>query len=400
MNVLIVDDDPQSVLTIQGVLNVRGYQTFSVGTATDAQVAIECVRASVVILDADLSDMSGADLCRWVRQTFSYRYIYLLIVSNKSDPEAALHMLDAGADDIMDRSVLREELSIRIGSAERIMALEKELERKNRHLNTMFKRLTGEFMQVANDMTVASRVQQDLLPAAATFDTVEAYGFLRPAQFMAGDSYDYFKLDDEHLAFYIADVVGHGSTSAMVSYALHHQITPRAHSLCINNLSASESLEEAVISTVVDLNEQFCVDGEHNRWFTMIYGLIELSNGRVTMCQAGQPPALHCSMLDSRIELIGAGGFPVGLFDDVKYTASHCQMNPGDKLVVHSDGALECLSEKDVEYGYTQLDKVLLGCVNDGLPETAKAINDSLVLWNGNKPFADDVSILLFQYAA
>lgn len=401
MNILIVESNAESAASLLSLVE-EYYRPASAGTHIDeAKERILNDHISLVIVNWSLPEESAKALCKWMREDNVDRYVYVLGVVDESDPIAQVEALKAGADDVIDEPISTEQLRARLNCAQRVLNYHSILLKRTHRLEATFDHLMQDFMEVTTDLADASRVQKSLLPTPGSYQNIRAHGMLRPATQLSGDSFDYFILNDDFLAFYIADAVGHGSASAMVSYALHHQIKPRVQGICHSSLINSDSEETAVINTVTLLNEQFVAgEAEANRWFTMIYGLIELSSGQVTLCQAGQPPALHCAGDGARVVDLGGGGFPVGLFEDANYTTDKCVLEPGDKLLLCSDGAIECKSPSEEEFGVTNLKHALQDCAGLNLQETAVALTEKLVAWNGDEVFDDDLSLLLFQCAA
>jgi len=401
MNILIVENNAQSAANMRSL--VEEYYR-PVSATTDLLTARELIldnHISLVILRWDLPDHGAEEFCRWIRDDNVDRYVYTLTLAERQDNQAQIASLKAGADDVVCLPILPQEMQTRLNCAQRVLDYHGMLLKKNHRLEATFDHLMQDFMEVTSDLVDAGRVQQSLLPEAKLFNKIYAHGMLRPATQLSGDSFDFFLLGEQYLAFYIADAVGHGSASAMVSYALHHQIKPRAQGICYTNLHQSKTTEDAVVNTVLNLNEQFVEgDAEANRWFTLIYGLIEISTGEVTFCQAGQPPALHCVQENSEVSTLGGGGFPVGLFDEATYATDQCVLKPGDKLLLCSDGAIECKSAENEEFGVDNLKLAMRECAKLGLEETAAAITTKLIDWNGNESFDDDLSVLLFQHAA
>lgn len=400
MNILVVDSDPQSSQTICRCIESSCRKLMVASDAEGAKELVSHNGVSIVILNWNLHDDTAHEFCRWLRRALVDQYVYVLGISDP-DIDSVQRVFDASVDDVLRCPIDDKELTSRLKSAQRIVEFQQGLVKKNRRLASSFDHLMKDFMEVTTDLADAGRVQQGLLPASQQYENINAHGVLRPATQLSGDSFDFFPLNDRYLAFYIADAVGHGSASAMVSYALHHQVKPRAHGICEKNMRLSNSIEEAVIKTVQDLNDQFVADiVESNRWFTMIYGLIEMSTGDVTLCQAGQPPALHFSSDEQSISEIGGGGFPVGLFEEATYTTEELVLLPGDKLLLCSDGAVECKSSTEQEFGIENIKLAMQNSTGMDLPETAVVLTDMLVDWNGDEKFDDDLSVLLFQYAA
>ena len=197
-------------------------------------------------------------------------------------------------------------------------------------------------------------------------------------------------------AFYIVDVEGHGTASAMTSFAIHSQLNPKSDGMCKRNLNKFDKHEDAVCATVNELNSTFYNPDSKNKYFTMIYGLMDIAKGSITWCQAGHPALTLCTKNEA-IEL-GNGGFPVGVLSDPGFEASHHSIEPGDRLVVYSDGITECHNEAKGFFGKDQLIEILLKNRQTAPENTILSVKDALLNWNGSEDFTDDVTLLLIDY--
>ena len=258
------------------------------------------------------------------------------------------------------------------------------------------KRLIDTYTSVKDDLQLAATLQSDLLPAPIEKTTHAAHGYFQPAQFVAGDVFDYFMLTDSVFAFYIIDVEGHGTASAMTSFAIHSQLTPKSDGICKRNLVNFPNHTDAVCATVNDLNSAFYNPESKNKYFTMIYGLLDLTTGKVTWCQAGHPALMLYA--DNTATELGNGGFPVGILSDPGFEASEQTIKPGDRIGIYSDGITECHNEEHGFFGSDRLNDLLLQNCNSDPENSTSAVKDALLTWNGGDKFTDDVTLLLIDY--
>lgn len=254
------------------------------------------------------------------------------------------------------------------------------------------------FNQVTSDLKFAANVQSELLPSPIDHDKVRALGLFEPAEFMAGDGFDYFFLENNTFAFYTADVVGHGMSSSMLSFAIHNRLNPQYDGICSSYLRNSNSLDEAVVSILSHLNSSFYTKNDRCMYFTMVFGLIDLTSGQMSFGQAGHPAPMHYSPSRKTIIDIGDGGFPIAMFSNAEFQARPFQLTSGDRLFVYSDGITECMSSTNVEYGRDRLAEKLTEYASTSIADIASKVKDDLVEWNGPKDFADDVSMLIIEY--
>lgn len=134
MKVLIADDDPVSLLYLQGALEDGGYE---VVTASDGKSACDILRRAdapmLAILDWMMPEMDGVDVCRTIRENVRDRYIYLIMLTSKKETQFTVEAMNAGADDFMSKPYSIEELQVRVRAGKRISELEQELRIKATH---------------------------------------------------------------------------------------------------------------------------------------------------------------------------------------------------------------------------------------------------------------------------
>jgi two-component system cell cycle response regulator len=134
MKVLIADDDPLSLLYLQDALQDWGYE---VVTATDGIRACEILQQPdapmLAVIDWMMPGMDGIDVCRQVRDTIKDRYVYLIMLTTRSETEFVVEAMNAGADDFVGKPFDAEELQVRIRAGRRISELEQQLRLKATH---------------------------------------------------------------------------------------------------------------------------------------------------------------------------------------------------------------------------------------------------------------------------
>lgn len=250
---------------------------------------------------------------------------------------------------------------------------------------------------ITHDLQLAASLQEQILPDAKHYGQYEVRGLSKPAMYVAGDIYDWFRLTDSVMAFYIADVTGHGPAAAMISYSIHKQLNPKSGGLCATQYLKHENIADAVVSTVASLNNDYAGLNGDSHFFTLIYGLLNFETGEVRFSQAGHPAPIKCSQSKEQPHEIGNGGIPVGMFKDMVYTSNELTLNKGDSLFLYSDGITECFSPDNEEYGKQRLNDVIHSTRNSSLFMTLKSVDESITDWNNRSVFSDDVSIFAIK---
>jgi sigma-B regulation protein RsbU (phosphoserine phosphatase) len=278
------------------------------------------------------------------------------------------------------------ELRVRLRSAERVLRLEADLAERNA-------RLEEAQAVIAQDLQAAAQLQQSLLPTRATMPPGYACAWLfEPCAVVGGDVFNYAQIDDDHLALYLLDVAGHGIPAAMLSMMVSKLMRPDVMLAAVPDLIETALHPPRLLRR---LNERFQEADSAMQYFTMLYGTLRLSDGLVTLGQAGHPPALH---LDADgTHFIGRGGFPVGMLPDLTYDADEVRLAPGDRLVLYSDGVVECRSPDGEPFGADRLadwfdhrrDRPLRACTD--------ALTATLVEWSGGTDFDDDLTLFAIE---
>ena len=392
-HVLIVEDSPVYRRLLSRMLAQWGYV---VSEAENGLAALEILASqpvSMVISDWEMPEMDGLTLCREIRSRQFGHYVYLILLTAREDPGDLTLGFDAGADDFLSKPVEQSELRARLHAGARVLSLEATLAARNA-------RLSEALRQIEQDLQVAARIQQSVLPAHQLRyrDFFSDWIFL-PSAWVSGDIFNVFPLDN-HLGFYCVDVSGHGVGAAMMSLAVARQFL---HGRAVERFLFTGDDEVASPAEVVRiLNGRFCSDEvEIMSYFTMIYGVIDLDTGEGRLCQAGHPTPFILSP-GGEARAVGSGGAPVGLMPDLSWADVSFTLAPGERLCLFSDGITECENPMGEQFGEGRLQ----GWLQDGaglslenlLPQFAR----HLIGWrcgeNSEKQaMADDVSLLVIE---
>jgi phosphoserine phosphatase RsbU/P len=208
--------------------------------------------------------------------------------------------------------------------------------------------------RVDEELRLAARLQQDFLPkelprvGAARFSAM-----FRPAGYVSGDLYDVFRLDETRVGFYLADAIGHGVPSALLTMFLRtslvsKEIFPGGYRI----LSPDEALSRLNLSLAAQSFSQ-------TTFATAVYGVIDASSGDVSIARAGHPlPVLLPGEGQARA-LNGGGGALLGIFADEKFSSESFRLLPGDRLFIHSDGVDATCAGADADESGAWLQRLL-----------------------------------------
>ncbi len=313
----------------------------------NAEAAIDASRTDppdLVLSDWVMPGMSGLEFCKAFRSLKGDRYTYFILLTAKSDKQEVARGLDAGADDFLIKPLEADELRARIEAGARILGMQNELSEKNRVIEKALEELRLAHDAIDKDLMQARKIQESLVPELTrAFGSSRVSLLLKPCGYIGGDLVGMFSPDETHIGFYSIDVSGHGITSAMMTARLGGYLSS-AH--IDQNIAMVHDESRGFTLLPPDevaslLNSRLFHDGGIEEYFTMLYATVDLRTGQLSMVQAGHPyPLLLRS--DGSAEFLGYGGLPVGLLPDATFQRTETFLEPGDKLLLHSDGFTEC----------------------------------------------------------
>ena len=199
---------------------------------------------------------------------------------------------------------------------------------------------------IATQLKIAGRVQRDFLPATLPdndrlrWDTV-----FMPAEYVSGDIYDVAKIDEQHIGFYIADVVGHSMPAALLTIFLKQALVMRQ---TIDNnyriLSPAEVMRNLNVKMAAQKLSGY-------QFATCCYCLLNTKTLQLTYARAGHPYPILIRPGEP-LQQLEVRGSLLGIFEQAEYSQQTIQLRPGDKLMLYSDGAEPFLGCFDEETGF------------------------------------------------
>lgn len=186
---------------------------------------------------------------------------------------------------------------------------------------------------LTEQLRLAGLVQQDFLPAKLPNTDETRWGtvFL-PAEWVSGDIYDAVRIDEQHIGFYVADVVGHGMPAALLTIFLKQALVMRE--TVANNYRVFSPAE-----VMKSLNLRMTAQKLSGYQFaTACYCLLNVKTLQLTYSRAGHPYPVVIRLGEPPIQLQARGSL-LGIFEQADYAQETIQLQPGDKLLLYSDGA-------------------------------------------------------------
>ena len=254
--------------------------------------------------------------------------------------------------------------------------------------------VTAEKERISTELNLATRIQQNVLPnifpAFPEREEFEVYAIMDPAKEVGGDFYDFFMVDQDHLALVIADVSGKGVPAALFMMTARTMLKDAA----LSGEGPAQILEK--------VNGQLSENNRDLMFVTVWIGILEISTGRLVYADAGHEKLLVCR--DGAWELlpkktgVALAAFEPELLQENTFQDCEIMMKPGDMICQYTDGVTEAMTASREQFGTDRL----LSTVSGSDVETPTAllpyIREKIDEFVGAADQFDDITMLALQY--
>ncbi len=398
--VLVIDDSKVQRRILQASLRRWGYSVLEADSGEAALKICRNTHIDLVLSDWMMPGMNGLDFCKAFRALDRDGYGYFILLTSKSEKGEVARGLEVGADDFLTKPVNADELKARLAAGERILKMERELQQKNRLVNETLEEMRGLYDTIDRDLMEAKKLQQSLVREHhRSFGSANVSLVLRPSGHVGGDMVGMFPINENEIGVFALDVSGHGITSALMTARLTGYLSGSHpdQNVALKVGPQGQYQPRAPSEAVARLNALVLEEMDTEHYFTILLGHLDLRSGAMVLCQAGHPNPV-VQRHDGSVETIGSGGMPVGLLEVAEYSDFKVYLQPGDRLLLPSDGITEC-----PELGGGMLDDdglLKLVAQHQGVQgeEFLESLIWSLSDFSGLFDFPDDVSAVFIEY--
>ena len=241
--------------------------------------------------------------------------------------------------------------------------------------------------KIAGELDVAREIQNSVLPLSQVENVRENIAALMdPAKGIGGDFYDYFYIDNNHMAFVIADVSGKGIPGALFMMKAEALIK-----------SLAMTLKEDTSKIMERSNVALCANNNTNMFVTCWFGILNLANGELKYTNAGHTDPLLVS--NGKVTLLkGKHGIVLGALEETKYKENVINLDKGDKIVLYTDGVTEAHNNNDELYGEKRLIEFTKKNINHNAKDYIFNLRQDLISFASGVEQFDDITILVFEY--
>ena len=332
----------------------------------------------IILSDINMPEMDGLTLLAKVNEMRNPA-LKVIMVSAYGDMGNIRQAMNNGAFDFATKPIDLDDLSVTIEKAIEQISYVHQMQKEHTQLESL-----------KGDLAIASEIQQAILPRVFPpfpdlAPKIDIAASMTPAKDVGGDFYDLFRIDDNRVGFVIADVSGKGIPAAIfmaVSRTLIRATGIRGGSPadCItysNRLLAQDSVD--------------CM------FVTVFYGIIDVSTGAVTYCNAGHNPPYILTRKGDITPLPMSTDPMAGAIDGITYHEGTIQLESGDALVMFTDGVTEAMNTANEEFGEQRLEDTLEDVAMHNCQQMVDAIKADVAAFAGEAEQSDDITVLALK---
>lgn len=383
VKILSVDDetDLELLLTQYFRRKIRKgeYEFFFAHNGVEAlQTLLQHPDIDIVLSDINMPEMDGLTLLKKIKDRKNPA-LKVIMVSAYGEMGNIREAMNNGAFDFATKPIDLDDLQRTIEKAMEEIEFVKQTQREH-----------GQLVDIKADLSLAAEVQLAILPRKFPpfpnlTDVMDIHATMKPAKDVGGDFYDFFRIDNDHIGFAMADVSGKGVPAALFMTMSHTLL----------RFTGGRNLNP--ISTVSESNDMLSRESFDSMFVTLFYGVYNVRTGVIEYINAGHNPPyiLHAN---GEVEALPASkNICMGVIEEFPYQKSELTLQPGDMLVTFTDGVTEACNPTNELYGEPRLEALLATMGGKSAEEVTSAINASVAAYADGAEQSDDITILTLK---
>ena len=373
--ILIVDDTPINIGVISGALK----DTYKTKVATNGEKALAIAsgedKPDLILLDVMMPVMDGYEVCRRLKANSDTQNIPVIFLTGQTGTEEETRGFAVGAVDYIHKPFSEAVVKARVHT--------------HLMLREAHEQIARQLVEINLELEMARQIQLSILPR----DTPKIRGLHIVARYLpmtsvAGDFYDFIIVDDKRVGILVADVSGHGLSSALIASMLQVALTAQA---------AHASEPERVLS---GLNQALCGKFERN-FVTAAYVFVDMEKKLMTYAGAGHPPLLFSRKSAGKVSAVTENGLFLGMFPEATYASLQLPVQAEDRVVLYTDGIPETKSPSEQEFGTARFIKFMENNRSLAVDHFADGLLDELSRWSEQprgQGQQDDITVLTIDF--
>jgi serine phosphatase RsbU (regulator of sigma subunit) len=342
-NVLVIDDVPARAQSLVELVSAAGYNTTVITDVVDLGISLGIdSEFDVVLCELDLKGISWKKARQVLREMDAQ--VPAIMFSDEVDADRMMTALHLGASDFFVRPIKNSKALVK--SIERCLrqrAMRRELQESRQRLEVTNKELRATVKVLEQDQQAGRQVQLKMLPATPlVLDDFVISHTVIPSLYLSGDFTDYFTVADNFVTFFMADVSGHGSSSAFATVLLKNLFARKRSDFLRRH-------DDSVLSPIGMLKRanNELLDLAVGKFATMVVGVLDMFNNTLRYSVAGHLPQ-PVLVSSSGARYLRGEGTAVGIMEDAEYEEHLIDLPDSFMLALFSDGILEILPPKNL----------------------------------------------------
>ena len=383
VKILSVDDETDLELLLTQFFRRKirkgEYEFFFAHNGLEAlQVLLKHPDIAIILSDINMPEMDGLTLLTKVNEMRNPS-LKCIMVSAYGDMENIRHAMNNGAFDFATKPIDLDDLQVTIDKAVEQIEYVKSAQKEHAQL-----------VDIQGDLTVAREIQHAILPRSFKLkmedaDLVDIYASMVAAKDVGGDFYEFFPIDDHRIGFTIADVSGKG--------------VPAAIFMAVSRtLLKATGLRDVASNVCIQMvNDMLCGESVESMFVTVFSGIYDLKTGEIDFTNAGHNPPyiLHADgtveMLKSECNLV------LGAIEGMTFKNESLRLNPGDALVMFTDGVTEAENKDHEQFGEARLEAALAELKGAESKQIVDTVNAKVKEFVAGAAQSDDITQLVIR---
>ena len=386
VKILSVDDelDLELLLTQYFRRQIRKgqYQFFFAHNGLEAlTVLLKEKDINIILSDINMPEMDGLTLLTKINE-MQNPAMKCIMVSAYGDMGNIRSAMNNGAFDFATKPIDLDDLSVTIEKAVEQIDYIKKSQEEHSQLESL-----------KTDLAVAAEIQQAILPRIfPPFPEDEALmdlaALMTPAKDVGGDFYDFFRIDQDHIGLIMADVSGKGVPAAIFMAVSRTLI----RTVGLSGVSAAECLAKS--------NELLSKESVDAMFVTVFYTIYNTKTGELSYCNGGHNSP-YILRADGRVEQMPMStNCLVGVIAGAPFDSAEEQLNPGDTLVMYTDGVNEAFNNAFEEYGESRMEACLGRLNGQSCRDVVNGLLEDVRTFVNGAPQSDDITIMALKRKA
>ena len=332
----------------------------------------------IILSDINMPEMDGLSLLTKINE-MQNPALKCIMVSAYGDMGNIRQAMNNGAFDFATKPIDLDDLSLTIEKAIEQINYIKEMQQEHHQLES-----------IKGDLAVAREIQQAILPRIfppfpESAHMIDIAASMNAAKDVGGDFYDFFRIDDDHIGFVIADVSGKGVPAAI--FMAVSRTLVRATGL--RDVNPSECITYS--------NDLLSEESANSMFVTVFYGIYDLKTGEVSYTNAGHNPPYVVKADGSINKLPVSEDIVAGIVKDYHFSEETFRLERGDTLLLYTDGVTEAINAEEKEYGEERLEALLRNNSQTDCQQLIDNVKADVKAFAGEAEQSDDITLLAIK---